>query len=191
MAKVFDNPITEGLSGKLGRSRLQFRKGRNGKTFVALSPVFSGNRVFNETQLAQQEAFRQATQYAVGAKDNPIYVDLARAADATSYNVAVADWFGKPQVLEIAPNGWTGEIGQTIRILAKDNTHVASVHVVITDVQDNLLEEGEAVRSEGPSRREGWWTYTPSQAHQNLTRRVVATAKDLPGNSHKMIWQSN
>src|SRR5262245_9961030 len=119
MAKVFDNPITEGLSGKLGR-RLVFRKGRKGKTIVALSPVFSEDRCFNEAQLAQQEAFRQATQYAVGAKDNPIYVSLARTADATAYNLAVADWFGQPEVLEIDASNWTGQAGQPLRIRAQD-----------------------------------------------------------------------
>jgi hypothetical protein len=165
MAKVLDNLVTEGLSGKLGR-RLVFRKGRNGKTILAVRPVTSENRVFNDTQLAQQEAFRQATQYAVVAKDNPIYVNLAKGADATAYNLAVADWFGQPKVLEIDPSGWTGQIGQTIRIMAKDDTHVASVHVVIDDAHGTIFEQGEAVRAEGL-----WWTYTTtSQVPQNPAR---------------------
>lgn len=186
MAKVFDNPITEGLSGKLGR-RLVFRKGRNGKTIVALSPVFSEGRVFNESQLAHHEAFRQATQYAVGAKDNPIYVALAKGADATAYNLAVADWFGQPKVLQIDPGNWTGQIGQTIRIQAKDDTYVASVHVTIDDAHGNIFEQGEAVRSEGL-----WWTYTTtSQVPQSPAPRVIAVAKDLPGNSEGLVWQNN
>ena len=184
MAKVFDNPITEGLSGRLGRSRLQFRKGRKGKTIVALSPVFSENRVFNETQLAQQEAFRQAAQYAVGARDNPVYVNLARGAEATAYNLAIADWFGKPEVLQIDASGWTGQVGQTIRILAKDDTYVTGVHVTITDAQEAVLEEGEAVRAAGPARPEGWWIYTAtSDLSTNPDRQITAVATDLPGNT--------
>jgi hypothetical protein len=61
MAKVKDNIITEGLSGKLGR-RLVFRTSKNGKTILAISPVFSEDRVFNHSQLSQQEAFKQETQ---------------------------------------------------------------------------------------------------------------------------------
>lgn len=70
---------------------------------VTVRPVFSEDRVCNESELTQQEAFREATQYAVGAKDNPIYVNLAKGADAIAYNLAVADWFGQPKVLEIEP----------------------------------------------------------------------------------------
>jgi hypothetical protein len=187
MAKILDNPITEGLSGRLGRSRLQFRKGRNGKTIVALNPVFSEDRVFPESQLAQQEAFKQATQYAVAAKDHPIYVKLAKGAGATAYNFAVADWFGQPKVLEIDPSGWTGEIGQTIRILAKDDTHVESVQVVIDNAKGIIVEQGEAVRAEGY-----WWTYTTtSQVSQESAPRVTAVAKDLPGNAEGLAWQNN
>ena len=181
MAKVHDNPITEGLSGKLGR-RLQFRRGRGGKTIVALSPVYSDTRVLSEAQLAHHEAFGLATQYAVEAKDNPIYVQLARGADATAYNLAIADWFRKPAVQEIDASAWTGEIGQTIRIVAKDDAYVASVHVAITDAQGTVLEEGEAVRAE-----KFWWTYTTtSQVPQLPNRRIVAVARDLPGNSDSL-----
>lgn len=181
MAKVFDNPITEGLSGKLGR-RLVFRKGRGGKTIVALSPVFSEDRVFNEAQLAQQEAFRLATQYAVGAKDNPIYVNLAKGTDATAYNLAVADYFGKPDVLEINISEWTGQIGQTIRVKAQDNVRVMSVRVMIRESNNTAtaLEEGEAVRSETNGLM---WVYTTKTVvPMTPGTRIDAFARDLPDN---------
>ena len=189
MAKVHDNPITEGLSGKLGK-RLVFRKGRGGRTIVALSPVPTEGRTFNAEQLAHQEAFKQATQYAVGAKDNPIYVNLARGAEATSYNLAVADWFGQPKVLEIDINNWTGEIGQTIRVKATDDTKVVSVQMSIQSPDGGTTyEQGQAV----PSGTDGlWWVYTTtSQVTIQPGTRVVATAKDLPGNAEGMVWQMN
>lgn len=89
MAKVLDNPITEGLSGKLGR-RLVFRKGRKGRTIVALNRVYSEDRVVSDAQLAQQEAFRSATQYAVVAKDHPTYVQLAKGGEATAITPCAA-----------------------------------------------------------------------------------------------------
>ena len=45
------------------------------------------DRVFNELQLAQQEDFRQATQYTIGVKDNPLYLNLAKEADAIPYDL--------------------------------------------------------------------------------------------------------
>jgi hypothetical protein len=43
MAKVRDNIITEGLSGKLGR-RLVFRKSRGGGTILAISSTYGTAR---------------------------------------------------------------------------------------------------------------------------------------------------
>ena len=183
MAKVLDNPITEGLSGKLGR-RLVFRKGRKGKTIVALSPVYSQDRVFNEAQLAQQEAFRQATQYAVGAKDNPIYVNLAKTVDATAYNLAIADWFGQPEVLGIDASNWTGQAGQTLRIQAQDDTLVTRVHIVIDDAHGTIFEQGEMVRVDNL-----WWSYTTTtQIPMDPAPRISAVAYDLPGNSNGKVF---
>ena len=162
MAKVLDNLVTEGLSGKLGR-RLVFRKGRNGKTIVAVSPVFSQDRVFNESQLAQQDAFRQATQYAVGAKDNPIYVNLAKGTDAS---------------------GWTGEIGQTLRIRAQDDTLVTRVHILIDDAHGTIFEQGEMMRVDNL-----WWTYTTTTLiPMDPAPRISAVAYDLPGNSNGKVF---
>jgi len=184
MAKVYDNPIVQGLSGNLGRSRLQFKKGRNGTTIVALRPVFSENRVFNETQLAQQEAFRQATQYAVGAKNNPIYVSLAKGTDATAYNLAIADWFGQPEVLDIDASNWTGQAGQTLRIQAKDDTLVTRVHIVIDNAQGTIFDQGEMIRVDNL-----WWTYTTTtQVPMDPAPRISATAYDLPGNSNGKVF---
>ena len=179
MSKVKDNIITEGLSGRLGKSRLIFRTGKNGKTIVALSSAVGEDRVFNEAQQAQQEAFAQATQYAVVAKDNPVYVSLARETDASAYNLAIADWFGKPKVLELNTDGWTGGIGHTIRIKAKDDTKVTRVQVVIHQ-DGNVLEQGEAV----PSETDGlMWTYvTTTNLMGTPNLQLDANAFDLPGN---------
>ncbi len=65
--------------------------------------------------------FTQATTYAKFAKNQPLYVNKAKA---TNYNIAVADWFGQPQVLDLDIGGWTGAIGQTIRVKAQDNVMV-------------------------------------------------------------------
>jgi hypothetical protein len=183
MAKVLDNPITEGLSGRLGRSRLQFRKGRNGKTIVALNPVFSEDRVVSDAQLAQQDAFRLATQYAVVAKDHPVYANLAKGGAATAYNFAVADYFGEPKVLDIDISNWTGQVGQEIRVRATDDTLVSRVHVMIrvSNATPTVLEEGDAIRSTTDGLL---WVYTTKTAiSMNPGTRLDVMAYDLPGNT--------
>jgi hypothetical protein len=90
------------------------------------------------------------------AKDNPIYVTLAKGADGNAYNLAVADWFGHPVVLELNTEGWTGGVGHTIRIKATDDTQVTRVRVVIHNSNGNILEQGEAVQSQTDGLL---WTY--------------------------------
>ena len=178
MAKVNDNLITEGLSGKLGK-RLVFRRGRGGKTILATRPAYIEEREHSHAQLAQQEAFKTAIAYAKVAKDNPVYVQLAKGAEATAYNLAVADWFGQPQVLNINNNGWTGQSGHPISIKAVDDTKVTSVRVVIHN-NGTILEEGEAV----PSSQDGLlWTYiTTTNVAAAPGILLDANARDLAGN---------
>ena len=122
---------------------------------------------------------RQATQYAVVAKDNPVYVNLAQGVDASAYNLAVADWFGKPEVLEINTDGWTGGIGHNIRIKATDDTKVTRVRVVIHQ-DGNILEQGDAAHSETDGLM---WTYvTTTNLMGTSGLQLDANAYDLPGN---------
>ena len=178
MAKVNDNIVTDGLIGKLGK-RLVFRRGRGGRTIVGTGAAYDDVRKFNDAQLAHHEAFKMAIVYAKVAKKNPVYVQLAKGAEATAYNLAVADWFGKPQVLNIDSNGWSGQSGHTISIKAVDDTKVTNVRVVIHN-NGTILEEGEAV----PSDHDGLlWTYV---TRTNVTAApgilLDANAYDLAGN---------
>ena len=179
MAKVKDNIITEGLSGKLGK-RLVFRVSKGGKTIVALSPVLSEDREYNEAQLGQQEAFKKAIAYAQGAKEQSLYRQLAKGTDSSGFNVAVADWFDQPQVLELNTDGWTGGVGHTIRIRAHDDTAVAGVRVTIHRNGD-VLENGEAV----PSQTDGlMWIYTTTANLMGTPGlQLDAHAYDLAGNT--------
>jgi hypothetical protein len=178
MSKVRDNLITEGLSGKLGK-RLVFRKSRGGKTILAVSPVPSETREYSASELEQQEAFRQATVYAKVAKDQPIYVERAKGTESTSYNLAVADWFRVPQVLDIDISNWTGQVGETIHVKAKDDTKVTSVHLIFRN-SDIIVEEGDAVQSDTDGLL---WIYTTQTVAPNVSPLfLAATARDMPGN---------
>lgn len=186
MAKVQNNIFVRGLSGSLG-DQFVVRKGKAGNTVISNKPVFSPEREFNPTQLAHQNAFRQAIAYAKTAKDNVIYVNKAQGTAMNSYNVAVQDWFNELEVLEIDASGWTGEIGQSIRVMAQDEIHVAKVHVLISDGNGTVFEEGDAVQADGL-----WWVYTTKTlVAMTPAPTVVASAHDLPGNSAELTWQNN
>jgi len=188
MARTFNNIFVRGLTGAVG-DQFIIRQTRSGRTIIANKPSFDPNREFTEPQKAQQEAFRQATSYAKFAKNEPVYINKAKGTTSTAYNLAVADWFGAPEVLEIDASNWTGESGQPIRIQATDNILVTRVLVVIKDANDTVLEQGEAVPSQTDGR---WWIYT-TKTLVNMTAapQVAATAFDLPGHDSVMVWSNN
>jgi hypothetical protein len=187
MAKVRDNLVTEGLTGRLGK-RLVFRRGRGGTTIVAVRPIPSENPEYNDAQLAQQGAFTKATRYAKGARTKSIYKMLARGTESTPYNLAIADWFGQPEVLSIDASEWTGQMGQTIRIEATDDTKVTSVRVVIHN-NGTILEEGDAVPADDNVLL---WSYVTTTNVTPAPQLLLdANAYDLAGNFGAMSVAMN
>jgi hypothetical protein len=181
MAKVIANELIKALSGAVGG--LAFRPMPDGSIVVSTAPHYGRRRKYSQGQKDHQSRFKRAAMYArYAAKVQPIYTELAKGTTKTAYNIAVADWFGEPQVLDIDITGWTGQTGQEIRVKAKDNVKVASVHVMIRESNSSAtaLEEGEAV----PSDTDGLlWTYTTKTlVPMTPGTRLDVMAKDLPGN---------
>jgi hypothetical protein len=175
--------LLRGLTGSLG-DQFVVRKGKGGTTIISDVPDFDENREFNEKQLAHQQAFQEAIAYARSVKDEELYVAKAMDTTMSSFNAAVADWFKKPQVLEIDTKAWQGAAARPIRIRAKDDTKVVRVHLVISSPDGSLLEEGDAQPAEGL-----WWTYTANTTVAlESNPQVVATAYDRPGNTAEMTW---
>ena len=122
MAKVRNNIFVRGLSGAVG-DQFVIKTTRSGKTIIANMPTFGEDRIFSEAQTSHQSAFRKASAYARSAKTQPVYVERAKAMNSIPYNVAISDWFGKPQVLEIDVKEWSGQAGQQIRVRAQDKIY--------------------------------------------------------------------
>lgn len=181
MAKIRKNIIIQGFSGTLG-DQLVIRQDKAGRTILAVPPTFDPDRTFTEAQLERQERFRDASTYAKDAKTNEEYVTKAEGTPMNPYNVAIADWFHAPEVQEIDVSAWTGESNEMIRIQAVDDVKVTKVTVVITDGSGTVLEQGEAVNAGS-----GWWEYTTQNATPGATR-IVASARDLPGNLTELEW---
>ena len=179
MSKVDDNLVTEGLRGKLGK-RLVFRRSRGGtKTILAVSPKPNENREYSDAELEHQEAFRKALVWARANKDKPIYKQRAKGTEQTPCNLAMRDWFRVPEVLDIDTSEWTGQAGETILVMATDDTKVTSVHLIFRN-SDTVVEEGDAV----PSDVDGLlWIYTTQTAVPDVSPLfLAAVAKDIPGN---------
>ena len=165
MAKVIDNPIIAGLSGKLGKW-LVIRHMRDGRTIVLMRPDFS-NRVFSGKQLDHQSRFQAAAAYAkAAAKTEPIYAMLAAGSGTPAYNIALSDWF-KPPVIHAV----TQRNGR-ISVHVTDNVQVTAVRIAIVDEQGQLQEEGQAAPGQDDS-----WEYETSAAG-----KVIVEAHDLAGN---------
>lgn len=185
MAQVYNNIFVRGLTGAVG-DQFVIRKGRGGKTIISNKPTFGEDRQFNENQLAHQEAFKLAIFYARTVKNDELYIKKAEGTSMTPFNAAVADWFNKPQILEIDASEWHGAPGDEIWVQAVDDTLVSSVHVTISDENGAVLEEGPAQRAGGL-----WWTYTAdTTVPMEPKPHVVATAYDQPGHSAEMAWQN-
>ena len=178
MAKLYNTIFARGLAGIVDEFKAQTR---SGKTITANKALFDDNREPIESLAPTQTSVLQATTYANFAKTHDAYLNKELETDLTAYNIAVADWFVSPKVLEINVDRWTGKIGQLIRVKARDNVRVARVSVVIRDAEGRLLEMGEAAQSEPGS---AWWNYTTkSLVRMEPFPSVKAIARDLPGNS--------
>ena len=173
MAKVKNNPLTEGLSGKLGR-RLVFRRLRNGTTVLCMAPDFS-NRVFSTGQLTHQTRFQQASAYAkVAAKTQPVYAELAQQNLQPAYNIALSDWFHPPVIHNIRRHNGSVLVDVT------DNVLVAQVLVEILDEHGEAIEQGQATQTNGDC-----WEYTPT-----ANGKILVEAKDLAGNlTRREFWK--
>lgn len=182
MAKVRNNIVIRGLSGMLG-DQVVVKIDKAGRTILAAAPGDDPNRNSSPAQRQQQERFREASVYAMSAKDNEVYVEKAKGTPKIPQNVAMADWFHAPEVSEVDVADWHGAIGQPIRIKAVDDVKVTQVNVVITDAAGVVMEQGPATQADG-----NWWTYTTTATAADGAR-IVASARDLPGNIAEFRWE--
>jgi hypothetical protein len=179
MATVRNNIIMQGLSGGLG-NQLVIRQDKAGRTIIATRPRHNPNRVFSETQQQHRNNFREAAIYAQSARGAQIYISKAAGTPMNPYNVALADWFHAPEILEIDLGEWSGQPAKVIRIKALDDVLVTQVSIRILGAGSALLEQGPATQVDGL-----WWEYT-THATGSGSLTVFAAAQDMPGNVTEM-----
>jgi hypothetical protein len=184
MANIYRKISIHGLTDLLA-DRFMDRRTRSGKSMAESKFMNDDSRGYAGGKKTHRDLLRAATTYANFADTQDAYTHKARRDGVTAYSIALSDWFGAPRLLEIDVDKWTGEIGQTIRVKARDNVLVAGVSVVIRDADENILEMGEAMPSHTGS---AWWTYTTrTRVKMNPFPGVEAIARDLPGNRDSFV----
>jgi hypothetical protein len=160
---------------------------RSGRTLITPKPPFDPRLKFNGMKNSLQEEVRHAVTYAEFAWNQPLYQSKAVGTLQTAYNLAVEDYLGKPEVVEIDIRGWHhGKAGQTILVKARDNFLVLSVRLMVWNGY-SLLEEGEAEQSTLDGHVWEYITKTPVARQPGIC--LEAFAYDLPGNVGKHAIQ--
>lgn len=159
--------------------RFVLYKTQSGRTLFAKKPASHREQSREPSGGFMRETVRQAVTYAEYSWDEPIYQTRSLGTPVSAYNLAVADFLVKPQILDIEICDWTGGIGQKILITAKDNFMVLRVHLVIRD-SEFVWEAGEATQSDTNKLIWTYMTRTPVTREPGL--RMDAYAFDLPGN---------
>lgn len=179
MAKVGDNIVTTGLSGKLG-NLLVFRN-RGGKTIVSKAPKKKQTE-WSEAQEKHRLRFQEAILYAKSAMAVPQKKDAYQAAakeGQTAYNVAVADFLNAPYINEIDVSKYNGQPGSYIQVRAVDDFMVQEVIVTVQNSDGTEVESGAAVLQEGGI----WWRYTATAVNESLAEdKITIRVFDIPGN---------
>lgn len=111
MAESKNNVITHGLSGKFG-DLVVFRQ-RAGKTLATKAPGAREGEP-SEKQLAVQQRFQKAVLYGKSVLADPAAKEAYAAAaqnGQSAYNIAFADYFSAPDILEVDLSAYSGQAG--------------------------------------------------------------------------------
>ncbi len=180
MAKVKLNPVLEGFRGQIGD--LVFKR-YGEEVVVGRKPVLTG-RPPTPRQAAMRERFTLATLYGRTALADPatksLYEAKAKKKGQPVFSVIVADFYKAPVVAEIDLSGYTGRVGEPIRIVATDDFEVTSVGVRITKTDNSVVEEGPAARN--GQNGSGWTYLSKTDLPAGETVSIEVTALDRPGN---------
>ena len=176
--KIILNPMFEQASGQLGD--LVFREVR-GKTVASRKATVTGEPTVE--QVAHRERFKQAAAYGKSALADAtvraLYEAAAKEKDMPVFALTIADFFNAPTIDNVDVLAYNGQVGDLIRIMARDDFGVVSVHVTITTDQGVAIESGNAVESSAGS---GQWVYTATTAVTSGTDVIInAVATDRPG----------
>jgi hypothetical protein len=180
MARVTNNLLLQGISGKLGP--LVIRQ-VSGQTIVQAAEASGDRAPRSPRQQAHLDRMYRAQLYAKAqirdAATRSLYATRVDARRTSAYTVAIADYMNPPQVTGLDVRAFHGRVGDPIRIQATDDFEVVAVQLRIFSPAGELLEAGPAIAQPG-----GDWLYRTQQPHPALPGITCeAEARDRPGHS--------
>jgi hypothetical protein len=180
MAVFKINPLTKGLSGKLGND-LVFRQS-HGRTILSTAPQRTGED--SNAQELHKDKFKKAIQFAKVQMSIPeIKEEYKKSAKEkgmySAYNLAVADYFHAPEIGDLIFKDYHGEVGDKIEIIAFDDFKVEHVEIEIYHNDGSLVEKGLASKNGSDFE----WEYAATVANTEYAGdKIVVKAFDYPGN---------
>ena len=145
--------------------------------------MFNSDREFTSPDQAKRDTLRAASSYAHFAQNELFYANKAVGTWLDAYNWALADYLGRPEVVDIDISQWNGEVGEIIQIHARDNLMVFNVEVMIWEpgADAEVFESGEARQSK--TDRSLWVYTTTTKVPHRSGVCVDVVAHDRPGNA--------
>ncbi len=180
MAKQENNIVMRNASGMFGR-QVVFRQ-RAGKTILAAPPTVDPDRPVRAEEQEVRDKFAAIGKHAKAAVKDPslaaAYLAVAKPGQ-TAFNVAFADAYYPPEILDVNIANYNGAIGNIIAVQAVDNVQGKSVRVEIRSAVGIIIEQGNAL----PTTDGITWNYTATTANADVAgARITAIATDLAGN---------
>jgi hypothetical protein len=182
MSKSKNNPLTSGMTGKLG-GVLVFRN-VGGEIVVAVAPR-KRKRKPSQQQKIQRDKFRMASAYANGQLGDPaalaLYTEVAERKQYKSpRTLAIADYFHAPVITLVDTLAYTGSAGTKIVVHADDELEVKTVSIEVVNAAGVSIEKGMAVQRQNSTL----WEYTATAENATLAgTRLLVKATDRPTNA--------
>jgi hypothetical protein len=185
MARVINNPLLRGVSGKLGDTHV-YKRLPNGMVVMANAPAERSK--ISKKQKESSERFKKAAGYAKRQMADPEmkaeYKKGVTYNKSSAYRVALTDYMNAPVMHYIKAIGYTGAIGDLITIKATDDFRVTGVNVKIVSPKGIVLEKGSAQQN---PRKRHMWNYRTTVVNAQVTgTKIQVVAMDMPENRTEM-----
>ncbi|WP_295124859.1 hypothetical protein [uncultured Chitinophaga sp.] len=178
------NVISSGATGKFaGQVVVRKRYGQIEITKVPCKRPGKGT----EAQEAERQRWKTANDYyRKQVKFDKQRSALYKSGIPLGWNVqnrSVSDFYHAPQITHVDTTAYKGYRGDVIRITATDDFMVERVRVNVYNTNDELVEDGYALKGEGDE-----WLYR-ARCNSKGGGRIEIVANDMPGNEDKVLLE--
>ncbi|MEI6682442.1 MAG: hypothetical protein WCO44_07430 [Bacteroidota bacterium] len=180
MSNTKDNVLTRTYSGKFG-NQLVFRN--RGDMSIISKPQKKSLKSASESQLQVRHKFKIASRWAKEALQDPAtlasYTAMASGMKSP-YVIAVTNYLCPPEIKQIITSGYTGNTGDTIRVVVAGDFMVTGVHVRIKDASGGDIEQGPCTEDLSAD----CWVFTADKTITGIKGlTVTAEAFDVPNHA--------